>query len=175
MGAVLLRALRSGIQDFKCWRRQDPLKKLGLILLVLMLVSGGLIARVSQQRPCQAARAVFEGYSDVSGYSTVQDMLAGDFRYLGASWGHHKFFYRKNDAVPSRVTKERAAVYREVSIGIFGRPSYVRSLTTDVSEFDTSEGRPCPNSWCRRPRAEPPAQRSARPVVALGGHRRSSE
>lgn len=103
-----------------------------------MLVACGLVFRSLQLRPCVAARAIFEGHSDVSGYGTFQGMLAGDFRYLGG----HEFIYIQNDAHPSRSTQEPRAKYVNVVLGIFNNASDFQRMTVPVSEFYSSKGKP---------------------------------
>lgn len=118
-------------------RGVQPLKILGVTVLVVILVACGLVFRSLQLRPCVAARAIFASYSDVSGYGTFQGMLAGDFRHRGG----HEFIYIESDANPLRRTKAPRAKFVRVTLGIFNG-SGVQTMTVPVSEFYSFKAKP---------------------------------
>jgi len=119
----------------KCGEQQ--LKRLALSVIAVTLVTTSLVFWSLRPRPCQAARAVFESYSDVSGYGTVQGMLNGDFRHLGGQ----EFTYIMNDANPSRRTEEPRAKSIRVTFNIFKGPDF-QTMSIPVSEFYSSKAIP---------------------------------
>lgn len=95
---------------------------------------------LTHPRPCQAARVVFDAYSDLNGYGSFENMDAKDFRYLGERSGYYAFIYRKHDADNSRRPDAPEAAYIEVDIGLFGQLVDQRRMTVPLEELATAKG-----------------------------------
>ncbi len=123
------------VQMAKNYRTSALLFVFGFVSMAAIVV----LALLPLSPVCKAARSLY-GDSYTDGYGSFQNMLAGDFKYLGRNGGSYTFIVRINSTRPNYNDQPPLAKYFEVELNFLGNVSDSRKMSYSMEAMNAMSG-----------------------------------